>query len=313
MKYILIIIAVLVACGNDVYISKTFETEDAETGLSVDTTTNVETAETNEETNSDVDTNEQVEDLSKTVGYVEMGLMQASCPYCMGLQQEINTIAKARFHQATTADHTSWIPTIDGCREYYESTVNSQNVDLGQSVTLLNTFGDNIILNKSYDQNGVIYENSYIQEASFRRNTVHTLSVADKIAENVVETLRGFDFIEPYQMLYVDPSYAFQAPINRNGNNVFTWGPSGDISSFFTIHISVYSYDGSAYYGTVICKSEDTGYMMVPGTYFQQYQPGNIVSIHLMRHRIKKQEFPDFNGTIESYSWWEVIGTGFIQ
>jgi len=313
MKYILIIIAALIACGNDVYISKTFETEETETGLSVDTTKDVETAETNEETDSDVDTNEQVEDLSKTVGYVEMGLMQASCPYCMGLPQEINTTAKVRFHQATNSEHTSWLPTIDGCRDYYETSVNVPNVDIGQAASLLNTFGDNIQLNKTSDESGVIYENSYIQEASFRRNTAHSLSIGGKTADNVLETLRGFDYIEPYQMLYVDPSYAFQAPINRSSDNVFTWGPSGDMSSFFTIHISVYSYDGSTYYGTVICKSEDTGYMMIPGNHFQQYQSGNIVSIHLMRHKVKKQEFSDFSGTIESYSWWEVIGTGYIQ
>lgn len=312
MKHILAIMITLAACGNDVYISKTFETESAETGLNIDTAKEIETAETQNE-NQDSETNEQTEDLSKTIGYVEMGLMQASCPYCMGLPQEINTTAKVRFHQATNAEHTSWLPTIDGCRDYYESSVNVPNVDLGQTASLLNTFGDNIQLNKTSDETGVIYENSYIQEASFRRNTAHSLSIEGKTADNVLETLRGFDYIEPYQMLYVDPSYAFQAPINKNGNNVFSWGPSGDINSFFTIHISVYSFDGSVYYGTVICKSEDTGYMMIPGTHFQQYQSGNIVSIHLMRHKIKKQEYESFSGTIESYSWWEVIGTGFIQ
>ena len=114
-------------------------------------------------------------------------------------------------------------------------------------------------------------------------------------------------------MLYVDPSYAFQAPINRNGNNIFTWGPSGDSSSFFTIHISVYSNDGSYYYGTVICRSPDIGTMTIPGTYFNQYQPGSLTSIHLMRHRVFMKQYPDFNGTIEGYSWWEVIGTGYIQ
>jgi hypothetical protein len=313
MKYILITVFALVACGNDVYISKTFETEAAETGLSVDTTKETETAEANQETDSNPDTNEQIEDLSKTIGYVEMGLMQASCPYCMGLQQEINTTAKVRFHQETESAHTSWLPVVDGCRDYYESSVSSPNVDMGQSVSLLNNFGDNVQLNKSYDETGVIYENSYIQEANFRRNTSHDLKVAGKTAENVLETMRGFDYIEPYQMLYVDPNYAFQAPISKSENNVFTWGPSGDMSSFFTIHISVYSNDGSMYYGTVICKSEDTGYMMIPGSNFQLYQSGNLVSIHLMRHRVNKQEYTSLSGTIESYSWWEVIGTGYIQ
>jgi len=309
MKSLLFIFFIFSACANDVYISKTFETEPDDTGQITDTTKEIETAEIVDSE----DTNDLQIDLSKTIGYVELGLMQASCPYCMGLSQEINTIAEARFHEPTSTDHTAWVPTIDGCRDYYESDVNSTNLDLGQSVTLLNTFGDNIQLNKTSDNTGIIYQNSYIQEANFRRNTQHTLNAAGKTAVNVVETLRGFDYIEPYQMLYVDPSYAFQAPINKNGNNVFTWGPSGDNNSFFTIHISVYSYDGSIYYGTVICKSEDTGYMTIPGSYFQQYQNGSIASIHMMRHKIQKQEYEDFGGTIESYSWWEVIGTGYIQ
>jgi hypothetical protein len=308
----------LIGCSTDVSISKTYETDPNDTSVTKDTTAVVETAEVEEtddtqiQETQDEDTDNN-QDLSKTIGYVEMGLMQASCPYCMGLQQEINTTAKARFHQETTAEHTSWLPAVDGCRDYYESSVSSPNVDMGQTASLLNTFGDNIQLNKGYDETGVIYENSYIQEASFRRNTSHTLNIEGKIADNVLETLRGFDYIEPYQMLYVDPSYAFQAPINKNGNNSFSWGPSGDINSFFTIHISVYSFDGSIYYGTVICKSEDTGYMMIPGSNFQQYQSGDLVSIHLMRHRVNKQEYELFNGTIESYSWWEVIGTGYIQ
>ena len=309
LKYVFML---LIGCATDVSISKTYERDPNSDTSVVKDTTITETAETENNQTQDEDT-DVVQDLSKTVAYVEMGLMQASCPYCMGLQQEINTTAKVRFHQETTSDHTSWLPVVDGCRDYYESSVNSPNIDMGQSISLLNTFGDNIQLNKVYDETGVIYENSYIQENSFRRNTQHTLNASGKTASNVVETLRGFDYIEPYQMLYVDPSYAFQAPINKNGNNVFTWGPSGDNSSFFTIHISVYSYDGSVYYGTVICKSEDTGYMTIPGSHFQQYQNGSLTSIHLMRHRIQKQEYEDFGGTIESYSWWEVIGTGYIQ
>ncbi len=309
MKSLLFIFSVFTACGNDVYISKTFETDPTDTSLITDTTKEIEAVETANTEDTDI----AQQDLSKTIGYVELGLMQASCPYCMGLPQEINTIAEVRFHEPTTGNHTEWIPTVDGCRDYYESGVNAPNKDLGQTVTLLNTFGDNIQLNKTSDNTGIIYQNSYIQEVNFRRNTQHTLSAAGKTADDVVETLRGFDFIEPYQMLYVDPSYAFQTPINRNGNNVFTWGPSGDSNSFFTIHISVYSYDGSSYYGTVICKSEDLGYMMIPGSYFQQYQSGSLTSIHGMRHKIKKQEYEEFGGIIESYSWWEVIGTGYIQ
>lgn len=269
--------------------------------------------DSNSNQSSDTSDNSQQSDLTKTVGYVELGLMQASCPFCFGVPQEINITAYSRFHQPTGASHTSWLPQSDGCRDYYETTVSSPNVDMGQFVTLTNNFGDSYTLNQSSDPTGQVYDNNYLTESNFRRDTKHTLTAQGKTAESVLETLRGFDFIEPYTMLYVDPSYAFQTPISKYGNNVFSWGPAGDPNNFFTIHISVYSNDGSYYYGTVICRSADVGTMSIPGSYFSQYQAGNLTSIHLMRHRTYSQQYPEFGGIIEGYSWWEVIGTGFIQ
>ena len=307
----------MLAC-TEVSISKTYQPEDSAfldeelvEETNVDTNSEETTVDTTE--NTDSGGSSQQTDLSQTVGYVELGLMQASCPYCFGVPQEINITAFSRFHQPTGASHTSWLPQTDGCRDYYETTVSAQNISVGEFVTLQNNFGDTFTLNQSYDTTGQIYENGYLMESNFRRNTPHTLNTQGKVAEDVLETLRGFDYIEPYTMLYVDPSYAFQTPISRNTNNVFTWGPSGDANSFFTIHVSVYSNDGSYYYGTVICRSDDTGMMSIPGSYFEQYQPGNLTSIHLMRHRVFANQYEDFEGTIEGYSWWEVIGTGFIQ
>mgnify|MGYP003137349505 CR=1 FL=1 len=298
------IVALNFAACTEVSISKTYQPSD--TAFPEELIT--------EETDTEITEDTAIQtDLSQVVGYVELGLMQASCPYCLGVSQEIIITAFARFHNPTGGSHTSWIPQTDGCRDYYETTVASPNVDVGEAVTLQNNFGDNIALTKSYDTTGVVYENGYLLESNFRRNTTHNMTVGDKSAENVIETLRGFDFIEPYTMLYVDPTYAFQAPIRRFSDNTFTWGPSGDSNSFFTVHVSVYSNDGSAYYGTVICRAPDLGYMTIPGSYFAQYQPGNLASIHLMRHRVFNNEYLDFSGTIQGYSWWEVIGTGYIE
>ncbi len=300
------------AC-TEVSISKTYQPED--TAFPDDLITEADDAivDTNETDDTHTDDSGNQTDLSQTVGYVELGLMQASCPYCLGVPQEINITAYARFHTPTGASHTSWLPQSDGCREYYENSVSAQNLDVGNTVSLQNNFGDNIPLTKSQDVTGVIYENGYLLESSFRRNTTHDMTVEGKNVQGAVESLRGFDYIEPYTMLYVDPSYAFQTPIRRYSDNVFTWGPSGDSNSFFTIHISVYSNDGASYYGTVICRAPDSGYMTIPGNYFSQYQPGNLTSIHLMRHRIFMNQSMDFGGTIEGYSWWEVIGTGYIE
>jgi len=308
MHYFIFILFFIFGCGSEVSIMKTYETDPNENETDVTTDTY------EEDTQNQIDTGTSNNNFSNTVGFVEVGLIQAACPYCLGLPQEINTKLKVRLHDPATASHYNWIP-LPGtpCREYYESSVTAQNKDVGSIVTLKNDFGDNINLSKAYDTSGVIYENTYLTDSNFRRNSSYTLDVNSKTADNVISSLRGFDYIEPYTMLYVDPSYAFQAPIKRNSDNVFTWGPSGDQNSFFTIHVSVYSYDGSIYYGTVICASEDVGYMAIPGQHFQSYQAGNLTSIHLMRHKIDKKEYPDFEGSIEGHSWWEVIGTGYIQ
>jgi hypothetical protein len=312
-----ILVALSFAACTEVSISKIYKPEDTAFPEGLITEVDDAIVDTSE---SDLDTDDtdirdsgSQTDLSQTVGYVELGLMQASCPYCFGLTQEINITAYARFHNPTGASHTSWIPQTDGCRDHYESTISAPNLDVGNVVTLQNSFSDNVTLTKNYDTTGIMYENGYMIESNFRRNTVHDLTVSGKNADGVIETLRGFDYVEPYTMLYVDPSYAFQAPIKRYSDNTFTWGPNGDANSFFTVHVSVYSNDGSAYYGTVICRTQDIGYMTIPGTHFAQYQPGNLASIHLMRHRIYNNQYPDFGGVIEGYSWWEVIGTGYIE
>ena len=150
------IFALNFAACTEVSISKTYQPQDSAfpDDLIVEAD-NVDTNETDSDTDViDTDTQDSGNqtDLSQTVGYVELGLMQASCPYCLGLAQEINITAFARFHNPTGASHTNWIPQTDGCRDYYETTVSAQNLDMGNVVTLQNNFSDNITLTKTMIQ-----------------------------------------------------------------------------------------------------------------------------------------------------------------
>jgi len=169
MYYFIFILFFVFGCGSEVSIMKTYETDpterDPDTDASIDTY---------EDTQSQIDTSTSNNDFSNTVGFVEIGLIQAACPYCLGLPQEINTKLKVRLHDPTTSSHYSWVP-LPGtpCREYYESSVNSQNKDVGTIVTLKNDFGDNINLTKTYDTTGVIYENTYLTDSNFRRNSAY--------------------------------------------------------------------------------------------------------------------------------------------
>ena len=75
------IVALNFAACTEVSISKTYQPSD--TAFPEELIT--------EETDTEITEDTAIQtDLSQVVGYVELGLMQASCPYCLGVSQEIN-------------------------------------------------------------------------------------------------------------------------------------------------------------------------------------------------------------------------------
>ena len=79
------------------------------------------------------------------------------------------------------------------------------------------------------------------------------------------------------------------------------------------ITVAVYSWDGSQFLGRVDCVDEDSGYMSIPGSYFQQFPPGSLAAVHLNRHKIELVETDINNSFIETHTEWEVVGTGHIE
>jgi len=308
-----LLLAFLIGCSSDVSIIQRPDekVQDSGTDVVVDAT---DSAQQDDSTNNQSDTNSQNPDHDLVVGFVEYSFVQASCPVCFGLASEITTTQFARFHEPTGANHYAWVPREDEtCRQYYDAPVNSLNVDVGNNVILV-AGSFNLPMNKSYDNTGVIYsgmvqntDSGYVRDA-FYNIQVDGVSVTD----DQLQSLHGFDYIEPYTMLYTDPSYAYQAPISKTSNS-FSWGQYGDSSSFMTVQISVYSWDGASYYGTVICRGPDTGQMIVPGSWFTSYPSGSLTSIHFIRHRTKEVYSDSLQGIIQTHVWWEVIGTGYIQ
>jgi hypothetical protein len=153
-----------------------------------------------------------------------------------------------------------------------------------------------------------LYETTSIWESQLQRDTLYRVETQQG-EYNFVST-HGFDFIEPYTMLWVDPSYAFEAPIYRSGAT-FTWAPTST-DSIFMITVAVYSWDGSQFLGYVTCTGPDNGTMTIPAQYLQAYQVGSLVAIHLERHKLQTVETEINNSYIETHMSWEVIGTGTI-
>jgi hypothetical protein len=207
-------------------------------------------------------------------------------------------------HQPTSGDYFEYMTPVGTCTtQMIETYVSSQPVQATQPAMF-----NSIQLNPSGQGQ---WTNNYLYEYQIQRQTPHTIVTENGTIVDAFTTIEGFDDIQPYTLLWVDPSYAFDAVISKNGTT-FTWFPVLPLD-YFEILIAVYSPDGSQLLGAVSCMETDTGYMFVPGAYFQSYPMWSLAAVHLIRHRIGRQIAPEFNGYIDSHMIWEVIGTGHIE
>lgn len=289
----------LLSCSPEVGISKNYTKFPQDTAVS-------------EPTEESYDTS--TEEYNGISGYTNLGLRQVACPACVGETREITVEFQADFHQLITQNsetvphHTTWLPDVGECTTNIQAVNPTHSlVDVGQSISISNP--SHSFTAEVYTHTGH-YENNNISESLLQRNSEYV--VTTEAGSYTFTTIAGFDFIEPFEMLWVDPSYAFDAPIYRTGTT-FTWGPAIAGSKFLII-VAVYSWDGSQLLGSVSCVDNDTGAMEIPGQYLQSYPAGSLVAIHLSRQKIKLVE-TDMNSTnsfIETHMEWTVIGTGTI-
>ena len=111
-------------------------------------------------------------------------------------------------------------------------------------------------------------------------------------------------------MLWVDPSYAFEAAVRRSGFTI-TWAPVRSTSKMM-ITLGIYSSDGSSLLGQVSCFGPDNGAMFIPSQYLN-YPTWSLVAIHIERFEIGLVETDINNSYMETIQIWEVVGTGHIE
>jgi len=290
-----ILIIVLCACTTDVAIMKTHTPEDTAEIVIVDT---------------QEDTIQEPSDIPVTldgnVGYVNYYLRQVACPVCVGESQEITVEFKAKFFENTTASHIDWIPPVGTCTDQLLMTVPSVNpIDMGQSVNIKGMPSQFTATYQGAEYYTTVYESMY------DRDTLHTAEFPSGEDSFQFMSIKGFDSIEPFEMLYVDPSYAFAAPVYKTGMT-FSWTPYGSDSNFM-ITLAIYTQDGSQLLGYVACTAPDQGFMTIPGQHLQQYPTWSLAAIHMARHRVEYVPYDLHGGYIESHMEWEVIGTGHIE
>jgi hypothetical protein len=224
----------------------------------------------------------------------------------VGEQQELTVEYVSKFFENTSASHTDWIPATGTCTNQLLVTVPTVNlIDMGTSISVQGNAGT-----FTANYNGSEFY-STIYESMYERDTQYTVNFLSGQESYQFTSIHGFDSIEPYEMLYVDPSYAFAAPIYRDGTT-FSWEPYGSDSSFMIL-LAVYTPDGSQLLGYVACTSPDQGFMTIPGSYLQSYPRDGLTAIHLARHRVEYIPYHELGGYIESHMEWEVVGTGHIE
>ena len=305
MRYALL--TTLLACGGDILISANYDEKTNDTTDVVvveDTAAASPSSDTPSEPSSSPTSEPENQMTELSVGLATIHFRQISCPACVGAYAEFDISAELKMHLPTSGDYFQYMTPVGTCTtNLMETYVSSQPVQATQPAMF-----NSIQLNPSGQGQ---WTNNYLYEYQIDRQTPHTITTENGTIVDAFTTIEGFDDIQPYTLLWVDPSYAFDAVISKNGTT-FTWYPVLPLD-YFEIIIAVYSPDGSQLLGAVSCMETDTGYMWVPGNYFQTFPTWSLAAVHLIRHRIGRQIAPEFNGYIDSHMIWEVVGTGHVE
>lgn len=246
-----------------------------------------------------------VEQRSGVTGLSTMWLRQIACPACMGETQELTVKYDLAVHQPISDSWNSWIPADGYCSQtIYQTTPSTVPIHVGQIITATNPQHQF----QAYQSGAGLYTSQNIWESHLQRNANYTVQTDD--GSFSFTTVEGFDYIEPYTMLWVDPSYAFDAAVYRSGFTV-TWSPPRATSRMM-ITLGIYSSDGAYLLGQVSCFGPDNGAMFIPSQYLN-YPVWSLVAIHIERFEVDTVETDINNSYMETMQIWEVVGTGHIE
>ena len=237
-------------------------------------------------------------------GYFNYQLQQIACPPCFGLNREITVSFSGFFHEGITDSHFDGSLEPNTCTTsdiYYRPSYNILPHSSAVSLSSSNYSFNIPSVNSEYFYD-LIYENQYERDSLYEVQT--------ESGSFTFQSIHGFDSIEPYDMFYVDPSYAFATPIYKSGQQ-FSWYPNGSDSEF-EISLQIFNQTGTQLLGVVTCAGYDSGFMTIPSNYLMSYPQNSLVAVILTRHKRDLSLYEPLNSFIETDMTWQVIGTGFI-
>ena len=249
-------------------------------------------------------------------GLVELTLVQIACPECFAASQSLIVAGAAAFHQPSPTSWNAWLPPSGTCALNPPQTgPNTARMDVGEWV-YLESGSSSIPMRRTSGASGVLYEAPNLTESDYLRNASYDVNVPGTGGSGAfrvtggMQSTQGFDSVTPFEMLYVDPFSAFAAPVSQQGQ-LFTWAPSGG-SGNFLIRLDVYTSDGAALAGSVVCFGPDNGQMVVPGAYLAGLPSYGLVAIQMYRYRTSETVIPTSGHTLQSIAQFGVWGTGTL-
>ena len=269
--------------------------------------------EESETGDTDTDTNTP-SPTGKTAGLAEFTLLQIACPDCFGATTSVEVYANVGFHSPVNASWIDWMPGVGNCAQNLSPTGPSVTYeDVGEYV-YLNSGSRSVSLRKTNGSNGAVYQSDSLTETDFVRTASFDLSVpgdSGKEAVGALYTPQGWNIIEPAELLYTQIQSAFSATIRKN-NASFSWSPSGGTGTFLIL-IQVYSPNGANYLGSVMCRGNDNGSMVIPSSQLQSYPTGALLAVSLFRYQIETATLPGSGHSIEGIASLGVMGTGVLR
>jgi len=300
-----LLFSLLLSCTTDVGIITIDKTQE-DTSVIIDTAKE-ENAEPSQEQNEPTsEPSNETNEINGTVGLVKWELEQVACPACMGVPQEITVTFETDFHDNMNDVHPTWIPPQGQCVQSLNYlSINRESLDLGNSINITGPYNT---FTAFKNNTGIYFANIY--ETQYDRDANYSVQMQDGSSFNF-RSIRGFDYIEPLELRYVDPSYAFAAPIRKTGST-FWWGPSGT-SEDFNVTLAVYSQDGSQLLGYVSCTGADNGMLTIPGNYLTSFPNWSLVAVHMTRYDEQRVVYDNLSGYVDVQLYWSVVGTGHIE
>ena len=142
-------------------------------------------------------------------GYFLYHFKQVACPACVGVYNEIEVTAYMKTHYPTSGNYFDNYQSVGTCTTaIYDAYVSSQPNGLSGQVVIKGN-GNPITLAQLGASE---WQTNSILEYQYERQTFHTITGPQFEIQNAFQTVEGFDYIEPYTMLWVCLLYTSPSP-----------------------------------------------------------------------------------------------------